>query len=53
MMKGQRSQVLIDRMKHDSKQNIVVEEENPIDSLKLTERTVHAQTNDQCPFATV
>ena len=50
---GQCTQVLKDQMKHDSKYNAVIANNNPLDLLSLIERTILAQSDDQYPYMTV
>jgi hypothetical protein len=53
MIRGQCMHVLLDKMKHDSDWLTAGESYNPLTLLKLIERTILAQTEDQHPFATV
>jgi hypothetical protein len=53
MIRGQCMQVLLDKMKHDPDWTTTSESYDPLTLLKLIEKTVLAQTEDQYPFATV
>jgi hypothetical protein len=50
---GQCSQLLKDKMKHDVDWTTVSISYDPLTLYRLIEKTVLAQTEDQCPFATV
>lgn len=53
MVLGQCMQVLLDKMKYDPDWDAVSVSYDPLQLLKLIERIVMAQTEDQYPFATV
>ena len=53
MIRGQCMQVLLDKMKHDPDWKSASESYDPLTLMKLIEKTVLAQTEDQYPFATV
>ncbi len=53
MIRGQCMQVLLDKMKHDPDWTSTSESYDPLTLLKLIEKTILAQTEDQYPFATV
>ena len=53
MIRGQCTQVLLDRMKHDPDWRATSISSNPLTLLNLIEKTVLAQSDDQYPFATV
>ncbi len=53
MIRGQCMQVLPDKMKHDSDWPQASESCDPLTLLRLIEKTILAQTEDQRPFATV
>jgi hypothetical protein len=53
MIRGQCMQVLLDKMKHDTEWLPVSEPYDPLTLLRLIERTILAQTEDQYPYATV
>jgi hypothetical protein len=53
MIWGQCMQVLLDKMKHDLDWNSTSESYDPLTLLKLIEKTILAQTEDQYPYATV
>ena len=53
MIRGQCMQVLLDKMKHDADWMLASESYDPLTLLKLIEKTILAQTEDQYPYATV
>jgi hypothetical protein len=53
MIRGQCMQVLLDKMKHDPDWATASESYDPLTLLRLIEKTILAQTEDQYPFATV
>jgi hypothetical protein len=53
MIRGQCMQVLLEKMKHDPDWTITSESYDPLTLLRLIEKTIIAQTEDQYPFATV
>jgi hypothetical protein len=53
MIRGQCMQVLLDKMKHDVDWIPASESYDPLTLLKLIEKTILAQTEDQYPYATV
>ena len=53
LIRGQCQQVLLDRMKHDADWNMCSESYDPLTLMRLIEKTVNAQTDDQYPYATV
>jgi hypothetical protein len=53
MIRGQCMQVLLDKMKHDTDWVPASESYDPLTLLKLIEKTILAQTEDQYPYATV
>jgi hypothetical protein len=53
MIRGQCMQVLLDKMKHDSDWIPASESYDPLTLMRLIEKTILAQTEDQYPFATV
>jgi hypothetical protein len=46
-------QVLLDKMKHNPDWTPTNESYDPLTLLKLIEKTILAQTEDRCPFATI
>jgi hypothetical protein len=53
MIRGQCMQVLLDKMKHDANWIPASESYDPLTLMKLIEKTILAQTEDQYPYATV
>jgi hypothetical protein len=53
MIRGQCMQVLLDKMKHDTDWTSASESYDPLTLLRLIEKTILAQTEDQYPYATV
>jgi hypothetical protein len=53
MIRGQCMQVLLDKMKHDPDWTSASESYDPLTLLRLIEKTILAQTEDQYPYATV
>jgi len=53
MIRGQCMQVLLDKMKHDPDWATASESYDPLTLLRLIEKTILSQTEDQYPFATV
>jgi hypothetical protein len=53
MIRGQCMQVLLDKMKHDLDWTSTSKSYDPLTLLKLIEKTILAQTEDQYPYATV
>ena len=53
LIRGQCQQVLLDRMKHDADWITCSESYDPLTLMRLIERTVNAQTDDQYPYGTV
>ena len=53
MIRGQCMQVLLDKMKHDPDWTTASESYDPLTLLRLIEKTILAQTEDQYPYATV
>jgi hypothetical protein len=53
VIRGQCMQVLLDEMKHDANWTTASESYDPLTLLRLIERTILAQTEDQHPCATV
>jgi hypothetical protein len=53
MIRGQCMQVLLDKMKRDPNWTPTSESYDPLTLLKLIEKTILAQTEDQYPLATI
>jgi hypothetical protein len=53
MIRGQCMQVLLDKMKDDTDWTLASESYDPLTLLRLIEKTILAQTEDQYPYATV
>ena len=53
LIKGQCTQVMLDKMKYAPSWGKIMEEKSPTAPLELTQNTVYEHTSDQCPVATV
>jgi hypothetical protein len=53
MVRGQCMPVLLDKMKHDPEWAMTTKSFDPLLLMKLIEKTILAQTDDQYPYATV
>ena len=53
MVRGQCTQILMDKMKHDPNLDTARTSYNPLKWINLIEKTIFAQTEDQYPLATL